>query len=497
MDRRRAGEDNNVVAVYEASLNGCVSTLNTLIQRDAMLLHKISLTSFTETPLHIAALLGHVEFTGALLSKKPNLANEVDSLGRTPLHLASAEGHTEIVKLLLQTNAEICLVCDEDERIPLHLASMRGRMEAIKELLFAKPHSIRVELDGCNVLHLCVRYNHLDALKLLVESSINEDDFLTSKDGDGNSILHLATMFKQTKTIKYLLSILEVKREVNATNSMGYTALDVLEFSPRDFKYLRIQDIFKEAGARRRTNLMNSTSSSLGPTVRVDAEAQTAQNTNNEAVQEVQSSRFRKWWRYIRSWSWVKYLKHQGNWIEETRGTLMVVATVIATMTFQAGITPPGGVWQENTTTGGFSCSQPVCEAGTAVLSYAWPLDYTHFLSFNTTSFFASLSVVLLVISGFPLRNKFAIWLLTLAMTTAVTFMALTYLTGVGLVTPDHLLPKFYEMVYPSVGTWIGLLAIVGVVHTIRLFHWILKKIGKFTRGSNTAGPIDHDMVNV
>ncbi|XP_041006598.1 ankyrin repeat and SAM domain-containing protein 1A-like isoform X2 [Juglans microcarpa x Juglans regia] len=473
MDRRRDEEDNNVAAVYEASLNGCVSTLNTLIQRDAMLLHKISLTSFAETPLHIAALLGHVEFTGALLSKKPNLANEVDSQGRTPLHLASAEGHTEIVKALLrQTNAEICLVCDEDGRIPLHLAAMRGRMEVIKELLFAKPQSIRVELDGCNVLHLCVRYNHLDALKLLVESSINDqDDFLTSKDSDGNSILHLATMFKQTKTIKYLLSISEIKREVNATNRMGYTALDVLEFSPRDFKYLRIQDIFKEAGARRCTNLMISTSSSLGPTVRADAEEQTAQNTINEAVQAAQSSRFKKWWRYLRSWSWVKYLKHQGNWIEETRGTLMVVATVIATMTFQAGITPPGGVWQENTTTGGSNCSEPVCEAGTAVLSYAWPLDY--------------------------IRNKFAIWFLTLAMTTAVTFMALTYLWAVGLATPDHLLRKVYRMAYSSAGTWIGLLVIVGVVNTIRLFYWIMKKLRKSTRRSNTVGPIDHDIVNV
>ncbi|KAG6657187.1 hypothetical protein CIPAW_04G072700 [Carya illinoinensis] len=459
MDRRRDEENNNVVAVYEASLNGCVSTLNTSIQRDAMLLHKISLTSFAETPLHIAALLGHVEFTGALLSKKPNLANEVDSLGRTPLHLASAEGHTEIVKLLLPTNAEICLVCDEDGRIPLHLAAMRGRMEAMKELLFAKPDSIRVELDGCKVFHLCVQYNHLDALKLLVESSINEDDFLTSKDSDGNSILHLATMLKQTKTIKYLLSISEIKREVNATNRMGYTALDVLEFSPRDFKYLRIQDIFKEAGARRCTNLMISTSSSLGPTVRPGAEAQTAQNTFNEAVQASQSSRF------LRSWSWVEYLRHQGNWMEERRGTLMVVATVIATMAFQAGITPPGG---------------------TAVLSYAWPLTYLIFLAFNSVSFVASLCAMLLIISGFPLRNKFAIWL-TSAMITTVTFMALTYIFAVVLVTPRFLLPKFDFMVGFSTVTWIELLVILVVVHAISLY-WMVKKIRKSTHRSNISG---------
>lgn len=256
---------------------------------------------------------------------------------------------------------------------------------------------------------------------------------------------------------------------------MGYTPLDVLVFSPKDFKCLRMQDIFIEAGARRSTDLINS--SSLGPT-HVRVETQTGNDSINEAHEvAAQSSRFRKWCRYLWSKSWAKLMKHQNNWIEETRGTLMVMATVIATMTFQAGITPPGGVWQENTTTGGFNCSHPVCEAGTAILSYAWPSDYINFVSFNTTSFFAALCVLLLLISGFSMKNKFVIWFLTIAMITAVTFMALTYLWVVGLVTPDHLVRKFIRMAFASLFTWIGLLVIVGVVHTIRLYYWIMKKL--------------------
>ena len=191
-------EEENMVALYQASLNGCVSTLNTLIQRDPLILNKLSLTSFSETPLHLAALLGHLEFTRVLVSKKSKLAEEVDSLGRTPLHLASAEGHTEIVKALLKANTSVCFSFDQDERIPLHFAAMRGRIEIIKELIIAQPESIRVNLNGDSVLHLCVRYNHLDALKLLVESN-DCDEFLNSKDHDGNSILHLAVMLKQIK----------------------------------------------------------------------------------------------------------------------------------------------------------------------------------------------------------------------------------------------------------------------------------------------------------
>jgi ankyrin repeat protein len=185
--------------LYEASQNGCVSTLTTLIQRDSYIVDKVSLTPFSDTPLHIASLLGRIEFGRVLINKKPTLAKEVNSLGRTPLHLAAAEGNTEIVQALLQANTDVCLARDQDGRIPLHLASMRGRKEIIEELINARRESILINLKGDSVLHLCVRYNHLNALKLLVESANGDELFLNYKDHDGNSILHFEVMRKQKK----------------------------------------------------------------------------------------------------------------------------------------------------------------------------------------------------------------------------------------------------------------------------------------------------------
>jgi ankyrin repeat protein len=75
---------------------------------------------------------------------------------------------------------------------------MRGRIEIIEELIRAQPESIQKNPNGGSVLHLCVQYNHLDALELLVKSA-NCDDLLNSKDRDGNSILHLAVILKQMK----------------------------------------------------------------------------------------------------------------------------------------------------------------------------------------------------------------------------------------------------------------------------------------------------------
>ncbi|KAM0994853.1 hypothetical protein TB1_009750 [Malus domestica] len=85
--------------------------------------------SRTGTPLHVSALLGHAEFTKALCTKNPKLAERVDADGRTPLHLASAEGHKETVEALLSVYVDACLRCDEKGRIPLHYAAMNGEVD--------------------------------------------------------------------------------------------------------------------------------------------------------------------------------------------------------------------------------------------------------------------------------------------------------------------------------------------------------------------------------
>ena len=156
-------ENDTITTLYEASLNGSVSTLNTLIQRNPLILHRVSLSPFSETPLHIVSLLGHLEFCEVLLKRKPSLESEVDSEGRFPLHLACAEGNTEVVKALLHTNSDVCLALDKDDMLPLHLAVMRGLIGVIKELTRARPDSIQQKIiDDGSVLHLCVTYDHLE-----------------------------------------------------------------------------------------------------------------------------------------------------------------------------------------------------------------------------------------------------------------------------------------------------------------------------------------------
>jgi ankyrin repeat protein len=203
-------EEDEIIELYNAATSGCTTTFYSLIHKDPHLLNKISLTSFSETPLHISALVGHLDFSRALLHLKPQLAIELDTHRRCPLHLASAEGQVEIAQALLHANDDACLIRDQDGRIPLHYAAMRGRVEVVRELIVARPDSTQVVLDGGEtVLHLCVKYNQLEALKLLMESVIDEGEFLNSKDHEGgNTILHLAVMLKEIEVGVFCIFLL-------------------------------------------------------------------------------------------------------------------------------------------------------------------------------------------------------------------------------------------------------------------------------------------------
>ncbi|XP_022714540.1 uncharacterized protein LOC111274173 [Durio zibethinus] len=283
------------------------------------------------------------------------------------------------------------MVLDEEGRIPLHLAVMRGQVEVIHELINAQPESVLEKLNGTTVLHLAVKYNQLKALKQLV-TQLKENEVFDFTDHLGNTILHSATMLKQSE------------KSIN----------------PRDFKGLEIEDILIKAGCRR------STDQNTNPPNTVPSQSQSVPVVVGETQVKADTvglkGKIKSAYRKCKN-----YLKHQSNWVEEMQGTLLLVATLTATISFQVAISPLGGVWQQDytdITAGEFKCDLHYgkCVAGNAVLAYVYPDDYLSLVKYAIISFIASLSVVLLAISGLPFKNKFCTWLLTIAMMFAITF---------------------------------------------------------------------------
>ncbi|XP_054781780.1 protein ACCELERATED CELL DEATH 6-like [Prosopis cineraria] len=492
MERGHNEEEERMRDLYDASRKGCVSDLNTLLQQDPLMLHRVSsCPTLNETPLHISALLGHLEFTKTLLHHCPKLALELDSLRRTPLHLASAEGHVDIVKELLRDSADhACLVGDQEHRIPLHYAVIRGRKDVVLELVRRKPESLRFHDDrGRNVFHLCVMHNQLDILKALVALDTHDTNkLLTEGDLDGkNTVLHLAIMLKQVETVSCLISIPKVRSEATELkNNVGHSAADIVEQIPRDCKSLEIQAILMEWGIK------------FGKKISVGAREEEDRSGNS------------KWWSMRNVVAWMKQWIHgDGEWVQQMRANLSLVPTIVATITFQAAINPPGGVVQQNIRSpdlgnnsdtsfktlkeGPLGCSpyrtsngynDEICP-GQALLAYKYPISFGKFMIYNDIAFVSSLVVAFLLLSGIPLKSKSMMWALILGMISNLTFLLNAYFISLYLISPyvtddDKIVTKTSWIINGCLG-FIALCIVV-----TRVTAKISKK--RNTRGSSATG---------
>ncbi|KAK0570998.1 hypothetical protein LWI29_009604 [Acer saccharum] len=114
--------------IHEASVEGSLTSLLNLLQEAALFLDRFMVGCYSETPLHIASMLGHSDFVQEILNRKPELAGELDFRQSSPLHLATAKGYLEIVKKLVSINPEMCFARDIDGRSPLCTLQMSRAM---------------------------------------------------------------------------------------------------------------------------------------------------------------------------------------------------------------------------------------------------------------------------------------------------------------------------------------------------------------------------------
>ncbi|RVW52426.1 Ankyrin repeat-containing protein BDA1 [Vitis vinifera] len=428
--------------LYEAAAQGSVTSLYELLLKDPLIIDRVML-NYTETPLHIAALLGHADFAKEILLQKPELAAELDYRRSSPLHLAAAKGYIEIVKELLFVNPEMCLACDRDGRNPVHLAAMRGHVHVLKELIQAKPHATWATLPR------------------------DAHEIMSAKDDNGFTILHLAVADKQLETINYLLSSTSI--EVNAVNLNGCTALDILAQSRRDVQDMEISELLRHVGAAKAKNISFSAyefGSSRTRGMSSDADDQNrvpcpiGKNCN-------------------------EFNKKKDDWLDKQQSALMVVASLIATMAFLAGVSPPGDVWGDNSKYDpeGSPAPAPSSEtphtAGLSIMADNNPDAHTSFLVTNTISFLASLSIILLLISGLPINRRLFVWILMVIMWIAVTAMTLTYLVSITALTPNHELDHLSCMITVVAYAWTCLVALLLVDLILKMIKKLIKWRGR------------------
>ncbi|ESQ43460.1 hypothetical protein EUTSA_v10015548mg [Eutrema salsugineum] len=367
---------------------------------------------------------------GKILRQRSGFVFDLEKDGFSPLHAAAAAGQVEAVKTILGLDEKLCRLKGRDGKTPLHVATMRGKTDVIREIVSSCVDCLEDEtVQGQTALHLGVLHQEIGAVIAIVEliTEKNRIDVLYKKDEKGNTALHLATWRKNRQVIEVLVqAIPEESRtfEVNAMNKMGLSALDLLVMFPSEAGDREIYEKLIESGAQRgrevgTTNVERTTSTST-----CQAESQSHKDL-------------------------VKYFtfkKHRDS-PSEARSALLVVASLVATATFQASLTPPGGTWQDShipavsqNTTNVNTTYQQAHIAGQSIMGTFNGVAFTLFVFFNTIGFAVSLSMLNILTLGFPLRFQLQVCMMA---------MYFSHNTAMTSIAPDHV--KLYCILITSI----------------------------------------------
>ncbi|KAG6750465.1 hypothetical protein POTOM_044961 [Populus tomentosa] len=424
--------------LFYAAFTGDVNALLELIREDPLLLHAVTVTT-SNTPLHVAALLGHAQFAMVAMQNCPGLADELNQQGFSPIHLASAKGHREIVRDMLVRRPDLALIKDGDGKNPLHTAATKGRVQVLS-VVFSIESAQELTPMGENALHVAVKHNQYKALETLIQLAYQiqvGDELVNAKDEDGNTVLHLACAAKNSKSsqlsdsindtldqliirsysqqiVKLLVSD-RANVEVNAVNSEGLTALDISVTSMAGSKELEeIQEVLRSAGAE-----------VSGRPVQAPVSNQRQQALSRED-------------RSLTS--------RNENYADSLRNGVGVLAALFAASSFQLGMHPPGGFWQEWDSSTSQKSLNVTHKPGKSII---WELHKSESLKFfqtNAGCFFSSLAMLVVLAFNELLngrgsytfnqkRQRYWITLLHLLFGCLLVYAAVEFIQGMALVT--------------------------------------------------------------
>ncbi|CAO2824477.1 unnamed protein product [Amaranthus hypochondriacus] len=340
--------------------------------------------------VHAAIEVNNIEILKELLRNNRNLIESLDEEGWSPLSYAAFKGNLEVVQYLHKEFPECAFKCDKDEEgsFPIHKAASGGNIKVIKELHHTKSLLNRTEQ---NIFHVAAASGKSKLVSYLL--SVQElHGLINLKDEDGNTPLHLATKGFHPRVVYILTREKSCKCELQ--NKDGLTALDVAEIHSRPFPTFEARLTWM---ALRYANAPRSSRSTR--------------------INYVQKYGLQK--QYYK----VIYDRKELEGYKDRVDTHLLVATLVATVTFAAGFTPPGGYNQSNP------------DIGMAVLAHFWAFKV--FVICNTAALYSAIISAVTYIWAYMGDLKLVLVSLKVALPLlgfAIAMMSLAFMMGVFVV---------------------------------------------------------------
>ena len=233
-----------------------------------------------------------------------------DSSENNALHYAAQKNNARVVKLLLNRKPDLGYKSNRHQQSPLHVAAQYGSTEAMAELLKQCPDAVEMaDSDGRNAFHVAITSGKVDALRCLLKH-VRPEEIVNRVDYKGNTPLHLAAKMSRIQSALLLLKDRRVSPCV--LNKDGQSARSLIE-------------------KRAHTEEMDTYEMYLWKKLKKQ-EASRCKNEQLPPVPSYESLRSRR--------------AGHDEYYELSVGTYTLVATLIATVSFAATFTMPGGYSQ-------------------------------------------------------------------------------------------------------------------------------------------------------
>ncbi|XP_066339662.1 ankyrin repeat-containing protein At5g02620-like isoform X2 [Miscanthus floridulus] len=259
-----------------------------------------------QNALHAAVRNGNSAIAKQIMETRPALATEEDNLKFPPLHLAVTRDKIDVLSVLLDHDRSLGYVANSDGYPLLNSAAFRGHVGVARELLKHCPDAPFCNSDGRTCLHEAVGQEKMKFVDFILGSP-QFGRLINMRNEDGDTALHLAVQKCNSKMVAALLLHPDIDVTVLNNNRIDATwKLSNVTDHSKTLNWNEVSMLILKADPQGATNIYN---------VRREAYHKMTKSARDDIKSLTQTY----------------------------TGNTSLVAILIATITFAAAFTLPGG----------------------------------------------------------------------------------------------------------------------------------------------------------